>query len=102
VRLDNGDVEFQYEQTSDARAGRGTRVEIPSVIAFTAPIWVGTEPVEITARLRFRASHEGCAMGYTLIQRGDVTEKAFRDIVVAFNARALAPPVLYGNPTLSR
>jgi uncharacterized protein YfdQ (DUF2303 family) len=97
LRLDSGDIQFRFEQTSDARAGRTVPVEIPQVIEFTVPIWTGTEPVRIQARLRFRASQDGAAMGYKLMQRADVTEKAFRDIVVAVNGRGVAPAALYGN-----
>ena len=102
VRTQSGDVEFRFEQTSDARAGRGdNRVEIPTVVAFLTNPWVGTEPVNITARLRFRASGDGCVMGYKLIRYAEVLENAFRDIVVAINERGIVPPAVYGTANVS-
>jgi uncharacterized protein YfdQ (DUF2303 family) len=98
VRTQSGDVEFRFEQTSDARAGRDTRVEIPTVIAFEAPVWVGSPPVRIEARLRFHASEGGCVMGYRLMRLGEVVESAFRDLIVEINGAEVAPPALFGDP----
>lgn len=98
VRTQSGDVEFRFEQTSDARAGRDARVEIPPLIAFSAPIWIGSPQVLIEARLRFHGSSEGASMGYRLMQRDMIAELAFRDLVTEINAAGVAPPVLFGDP----
>jgi uncharacterized protein YfdQ (DUF2303 family) len=105
VRTQSGDVEFRFEQTSDARAGRDARVEIPPLIAFSAPIWIGSPQVVIEARLRFHGSSEGASMGYRLMQQDMIAELAFRGLVEEINGASVAPPVLFGDPmvgTVSR
>lgn len=97
VRLQSGDVEFRYEQTSEATAGRGTRIAVPSQIVFSAPVWLGTEPVRIGARLRFSAGPDGCLMGYRLIRLDDVTDTALSQVVSTIDDAALSAPVLYGD-----
>ncbi len=84
VRLDNGDVEFKFEETSMSTAGRrgGNSIEIPSSFVFETPVWQGTDPVRVEARLRTRASGQGVEMGYRLIRLGDSTDAAFEGVIV--------------------
>lgn len=82
VRLDNGDTAFKFVEESSMRAGRGASgVEIPSVFVFETPIWDGTAPVQVTARLRVRASGDGVTMGYKLLRVADATRDAFEAVV---------------------
>lgn len=97
VRLDNGDVEFKFQQESNMRAGRTSSVEIPSTFAFAAPVWVGTEPVEVQARLRVRASGDGVVMGYKLLRLDDVQERAFADVVSGIDLTLDTVPVFHGS-----
>lgn len=98
VRLQSGDVQFRFEQTSEARAGRGDVIEIPTRITLRCPIWQGTEAVEIDARFRFKGDSTGVRMGFRLVDLTGVTERAFRDLVDEIDAAGQAPAALYGDP----
>lgn len=99
VRLTNGDVEFKFQEESNMRAGRATSVEIPSTFTFAAPVWVGTDPVEVHARLRVRASGEGVVMGYKLLRVADAEQRAFDDVVAGISVGADPVPVFHGSPS---
>ncbi len=82
TNLANGEVSFRVEQETQAKAGRAGEIEIPTQFVFRLPLWDGTEPVEITARLRFRASREdGVMMGYRIVRRAAAVDLAFGRVV---------------------
>ncbi len=82
VRLDNGDMEFKFEETSNATAGRrgGNSIEIPTSFTFAAPVWQGCDTVRVEARLRTRANGDGVEMGYKLIRLTDAVDDAFETV----------------------
>lgn len=104
TRLENGDFDFKFVEESTMRAGRGaSSVEIPSVFVFETPIWDGTAPVQVTARLRVRASGDGVTMGYKLLRVADAQREAF-DGVVELVGRHLPAgmPIFLGVPRADR
>jgi len=77
-RLDNGDMSFRFEEDTTLRAGRGQNtIEIPTQFVILVRVWEGTNPVEVTARLRIRPGREGVEMGYKLIRVADARGVAF-------------------------
>lgn len=81
TRLDNGDVAFKFEQDTTMRAGRGpTQIEIPSEFTFEARVWEGTDPVQVTARLRVRAERDAVRLGLRLLRVTDAVDHAFGSV----------------------
>ncbi len=104
TRLDNGDVGFRFQEETTARAGRGqTEIEIPQRFTIRVPIFLGTEPIEVEARLRFRPDQDGVRMGYRLLRWKDHERDAF-DAVVATVTEATDTngATFYGSAPLHR
>lgn len=81
-RLDNGDTAFTFVEETTARAGRGGQtIEIPNRFTIRVPIFLGTEPVEVEARLRYAADGDGVRMGYRLLRWMDAEREAFEAVV---------------------
>jgi uncharacterized protein YfdQ (DUF2303 family) len=82
VNLGNGEVSFKAEEETTSRAGKTGNVEIPTQFMFRVPLWEGTDPVDIVARLRFRAGREdGVMMGYRIVRKAEAVERAFAGVV---------------------
>jgi uncharacterized protein YfdQ (DUF2303 family) len=99
TRLDNGDIGFKFVEETTARAGRGaTEVEIPTVFTIRVPIFLGGEPVEIDARLRFKADQDGVRMGYRLLRWKDAERDAFGAVLATVtDETSLSEAAFYGS-----
>lgn len=97
VRLDNGQVQVRYEETTSARAGHAGDLEIPQVFTIAVAPFVGSEPVEVTARFRYRINGGNLALSYALLRPEQIARQAFLDHVEAV-ADAITPPVFQGRP----
>lgn len=87
TRLENGDTSFTFVQETAMQAGRrNQRVEIPGTFVFEAPVWYGTMPVRVTARLRIMPERDGVMLGYKLIRLADATEEAFAGVIADVRA----------------
>jgi uncharacterized protein YfdQ (DUF2303 family) len=100
TRLDNGDVEFKFAEDTTMKAGRGaTSIEIPSTFVVRTPVWIGTPPVELRARLRVRPDGDGVKMGYKLVRVTDAKDAAFRTVCDGLTGEiGDAVPLFYGTP----
>lgn len=76
-RLSSGAIELTYNEDIEATAGRGEDLEIPATIDLLLRPFIGEEPVELTARLRFRIRDQKLAIGYKL----DRPEDVIRDVL---------------------
>lgn len=90
TRLTSGDVGFVYREETAAKAGGKGTLEIPSQFRVRMAPLVGADPVEVTARLRYRISDGGLQIGYRL-HRPDLVEREAFDFVAAV-VRAGIPP----------
>jgi uncharacterized protein YfdQ (DUF2303 family) len=96
-RLDNGEVQFRYEQTVTANAGQVGEIAIPQTFTIRLPLFMGGEPLELTARLRYRLDDGTLRIGYYLLNPLDAELAAFQSIVdKARDDTSL--PTLYGTP----
>jgi uncharacterized protein YfdQ (DUF2303 family) len=78
VNLDNGDIEFRFEEETSAKAGRGSAsVEIPRTFTISVSVWNRTNPVEVDCRLRFKPEPSGVMMGFKMIRKDLSVESAF-------------------------
>lgn len=78
IKLENGDVQFEYSEETKGTAANGT-LEIPSEFVIAIPVIVNGPKVEIMARLRYRIPEGELTMWYDLLRPHKVIEKAFRD-----------------------
>lgn len=76
IRLENGDVQFQYSEDTTGRAGNGT-MEIPSEFVIGIPIVFNGPVVEIKARLRYRIPNGALTFRYDLVRPHKAIEEAF-------------------------
>jgi hypothetical protein len=96
-RLDNGSVHFAYEESVQARAGQRGDLEIPQAFVIGIAPYVGADPVEITARFRYRIRQGQMALSYALLNVDKIAEDSFRAQVDAVRDTAYCP-VYYGRP----
>jgi uncharacterized protein YfdQ (DUF2303 family) len=76
VNLDNGDVQFLYENTSTPGGPKGT-IEFPTRFELNIPVLEGSEPTPLQARFRYRRVDAALSFSYYLIQ----AEKLYRSVV---------------------
>lgn len=98
VRLDSGEVQFRYEETVDARAGRAGELTIPARITLALAPFEGVDPYKVEARVRYRVANGALTIGVVLDRPDDVLRAAFGDIVTQVEA-ITDQVVLYGTPT---
>lgn len=82
VRLDNGDVSFEYTEETKASAGTKGQIAIPEKFELMIPVFLGGTLFPITADLRYRAEAGGLELGYRLDNPEMVLRAAF-DTVLA-------------------
>jgi uncharacterized protein YfdQ (DUF2303 family) len=97
VRLDSGAVQLRYEETHAARAGQSGDLEIPKQFVLGISPFVGGDPVEITARFRYRIREGHLTMSYALLNAAQIERQAFLDIVQVVRD-SVVPPVFLGRP----
>lgn len=76
VRLDNGQTRFRYEETVSGNVQEG-QLDVPQKFAVGIPVFAGTDPWQIIAKLRYRISREGLAMWFEFERLFKITERAF-------------------------
>lgn len=96
VRLNNGKTQFKYSETIKATVGGG-QLEVPELFVIRLRVYQGTDPVEITARLRFRIQESKLTLWYDLLRPHTVREQAFESIVNKVSKEANTD-VLIGSP----
>ncbi len=102
TNVGNGDTAFSVIHETNAKAGRKGTIEIPDEFHLRLPVFDGTMPVEVVARLRFRplSGEDGVSLGYRIRQRPDVIRAAFAgvraDIVAGFGDGGADLPIFAG------
>lgn len=81
IRLDNGEVKFQYEQTIDGKAGSQSDLSIPQTIKLAIKPFLNSAPYEIEAKFRYRIQHGGLKLRYTIIAPHLSLQDAVSDMV---------------------
>lgn len=101
VRLDNGEVQLQYEEEVRGSAAKGS-LQIPSTFTLGIRPFEGTDQYKLQARFRYRIKEGGVlALWFELVRPEDVLRAAFADVraavekgteIVPFMGRAGAVP----------
>lgn len=98
LRLDNGDVQFTYEDKTEATAGKG-QLKVPEKFVIAIPVFQGGPAYSIEARLRYRIADGQLAMWYDLLRPHKSREHAL-DEIREFISNETQLPILTGNPNL--
>lgn len=81
VRLDNGEVQFQYTETVGAKKGTKDAIEFPKELKLAIRPYIGGPIYFVFASLRYRIGADGLRLGYALQRPENILEAAFSDIV---------------------
>lgn len=94
-RLDNGQVQLQYTETIDARAGAGA-IEIPREFTIGICLFKNAERWKIKARLKYRLAAGKVRFWYELDRVENLMDQAFAGYAEA--AAGAGYPILIGKP----
>ena len=97
VRLQDGQTQLRYEETTDAKAGQAGQLTIPQRITLGIAPFEGIDPYRLTARLRYRLRDGRLTIGVVLDQPEDVLRAAFGDVIAAVET-ATDLTVMHGSP----
>lgn len=81
VRLDNGEVKFEYSETVGPRKGNKGEIDLPKELKLGLRPYIGGPIYYVWAQLRYRIRPEGLALGFALQRPENILEAAFADIV---------------------
>lgn len=96
-RLDNGQVQLEYTETIDARAGAGGALQIPKEFALGLRIFKNGSGYRLKARLKYRLSGGAVKFWYELDRPEKSVEDAFAGYVEAVRQTS-GYTVLIGTP----
>lgn len=91
--LNNGDIQFTYNEATTGAAGQ---LAIPETFTLGIPVYEGGCKYEVIARLRYRISEGGLALWYDLLRPERMEEDAFKEVEEEINL-ALADKVTFFN-----
>ncbi len=80
IRLDNGQVKLTYKEEIKGSYGTGD-VEVPERFTIRIPVFNGTAPVEIVARLRYRLNGGRIAFWYDLLRPTAILRAGFQKVI---------------------
>ena len=81
VRLDSGEVKFEYTETVGPKKGSKGDVKLPKEIRLGLRPYIGGPIYSVWASLRYRMGAGGLRLGYALQRPENILEAAFADIV---------------------
>lgn len=85
IRLDNGEVQFNYTEKIEGQAGITAQLQIPEKIKLIVAPFMKGNAYEVEARFRYRIQQGGLTMWYTLIRPHVFVDDAFNDVVKKIN-----------------
>lgn len=97
LRLSDGQVQFRFEETTQARAGENGELEIPQTFTIAVAPFEGADPVELQARFRYRITSGNLSLFYALLNPDDIVRAAFVEYVDVV-AEAVTQPLFKGRP----
>lgn len=98
IRLDSGDVQLTFEETTKAKAGHSGQLEIPAAFTVRAAPYSGMDTVDLSARLRWRITDGELAIGYALLRPDRALRDAMAALVGQIGERISPLPIFLGEP----
>jgi len=94
LRLDNGEIQFTYEEQVEGSAGPRGQFAIPQEFTITVPIFEGDAKYNITARFRYRLGEGGdLIIWYDLLRPHKMIEDAVAHLRRAIEAATELPSI---------
>ncbi|NED73339.1 DUF2303 family protein [Streptomyces sp. SID9944] len=81
TRLSSGQRQFQYVETTTAKAGQKGQLTVPETFVIGLVPFEGSEGYRLTARLRHRIGQTGLRLGYKLERPDEIRKTAFADVL---------------------
>lgn len=78
--LANGQRQFQWEETTEAKAGDKGNLKIPGELILVVRVFQGSDPVQMTARFRYQLREGVLRIGVKLAEPDRAVEEAFNDV----------------------
>lgn len=97
VNLSSGETQFAYDEELEAKAGAKKQLTVPTEFKLSLSIYEGTDPVQVTARLRWRLKDGDLRIGYLLNDAKRMEREAFRSEVATASA-ATGLEAFFGTP----
>jgi uncharacterized protein YfdQ (DUF2303 family) len=94
VRLDNGDRAFAYQHTTEAKAGQGGELVIPSRIGIELALLRGTARQVVLARFKYRLTPDGLLLRYEIERRDEIAIEQVEKAAAALRDALPEIPVL--------
>lgn len=97
TRLDNGEIQLGYRETTNATAGKVGQLSIPETLVIALRPFKGGEPYRVTASFRYRLNGPDLSMGYKLQSIDKISDEAFETIAEDVRAFSEASGFLFLN-----
>jgi uncharacterized protein YfdQ (DUF2303 family) len=81
IRLDNGNVQFTYEERTEAKAGRAGNMEVPPKFTLGIPVFRGGPKYALDALLRYRIQEKRLVFIYALVNPHKIIEDACNELI---------------------
>lgn len=94
IRLENGDVQLNYEKTTVSKAGQKGEMEIPSQFTILIPILEGEPPREIEVRLRYGLDEGRLTLTFEVLRKAALLEEVRRSIYATIKNDTGIEPLL--------
>lgn len=92
VKLQNGNQELRYEETTEAKAGTKGSLQVPTSFTIGLALFEGSAAYSITARLRYRIENKELKLWYDLLNPHLVIKDAVETVSAEItNATGLKP-----------
>lgn len=94
IRLENGDHELQYEETTQAKAGQKGTLEIPSTFDLGLSCFTNGKRYKVEARLRYRINEGALIFWYELVRPHLIIDDACKELIAQIKAETGIQPLL--------
>jgi uncharacterized protein YfdQ (DUF2303 family) len=89
IRLTNGDTTLSWEETTEAKAGRGGELKVPSELKITIPVYAGCEDCttfKIRTMFRYNIADGNLTFQLKMLGIERIREMAFEAVYIALEA----------------
>ena len=97
TRLDNGEIQLGYRETTTASAGKVGQMSIPETLVIALRPFKGGEPYRVIASFRYRLNGPDLTMGYKLQNLEKIRDEAFATVAEDVRTFAEASQFLFLN-----
>lgn len=96
IRLENGDVQFNYSETVNGNAGINGTLEIPEKIKLVIAPFTKGSPYEVGAYFRYRIVQSKLSVWYKLISHHLILDDAFTEVTERIKAAIPIGHIVFG------